>query len=122
MLDRYYCWRLAGLIVCLLWNVVAVTLAWIKGEGGCFTTYYSSFKLTTIDKPIIAFILFPCCRSNNLVSCYNILHIGCSRSLCILVSSTLSCNEVPTRLPSFPLFIFLTLSKFCMNLIYFYFF
>ncbi|KAL2483257.1 Secretory carrier-associated membrane protein 1 [Forsythia ovata] len=44
-----------GLIVCLLWNFVAVTLAWIKGEGWCLITFYSIPKLSTIIKPHLYF-------------------------------------------------------------------
>lgn len=45
----------------------------------------------------INWFIFPSCRSNNLVSCYHLSHIGRSRSLCVMVSSSLSCNEVSKR-------------------------
>ncbi|KAK8332209.1 hypothetical protein V6Z12_A10G125000 [Gossypium hirsutum] len=57
-----------GLVLCLTWNVVVVTIAWIKGEGG--------FS-----------------KSNSLVSCHYIFHIWGPWWLRNVVSLPLSCYE-----------------------------
>lgn len=76
--------------MCLLWNIVAVTTAWIKGEGWCKSTKHSSYIIIfhLLSELVFSF------RSNDLVSCYHLLHIRGSWSLCFVVSSSLSCNEV----------------------------
>lgn len=41
----------AGLIVCLLWNFIAVTIAWINGEG-CLRTFLYSCLNSFDDVPL----------------------------------------------------------------------
>lgn len=62
-------------------------------------------KASIIFVDVNGFHIFFSCRSNNLASLYYLLHIWCSRSLCVMVPSSLSCNEVPKRAPFFLFFL-----------------
>jgi hypothetical protein len=85
-----WCYEIAGLFVCLSWNIIAVTTAWIKGEGWCKSTEHIWLYgyLTSLSK-IIFFS-----RSNDMVSCHHLLHSRGPWRLCYVVSPPLSCDEV----------------------------
>lgn len=89
-IEFIYC---LGLVVCLLWNIVAVTTAWIKGEGKLSPFIcLLSFKICRL--PWLVTNSHSSCRSNNMVSCYYLLHIRCTWSICWVVSSSLPCYKV----------------------------
>ena len=87
-----FCWDIyevvlssAGLVLCLFWNIIAITTAWIKGEG----LSYLMFPHYCIVNLHGLFVF----RSDDMASCPYLLHSGCPRRLCVMVSSPLPCLQ-----------------------------
>lgn len=81
-----------GLVGCLVWNVIAVTAAWIKGEGMIegFSCLYCKMLAS-----VLSWIYRPCMsRCNDLVPSYHIFHRRLPRRLFVMVSTSLPCHEV----------------------------
>lgn len=89
----------AGLVVCLTWNVIAVTAAWIKGEGEFIyiegdlngLLNISNFTNLTFSNSMHVEFGLVCCRCKNMVSGCYLLHIRGTWSICSVVSSIVSC-------------------------------
>lgn len=84
--------------MCLLWNVIAVTAAWIKGEGefryikeGFIRLFSSSNYKSDIQNPIHVNHGFVWCRCEDMVSGHYLLHSRGTGSICSVVSSIISC-------------------------------
>lgn len=94
--DEWWCY--AGIVLCLFWNIIAVTTAWIKGEGEwkytvhLFCTwssiYFGSSSVVNLN------ILWFLCRGKNLVPCCYLLHSRGSWILCLVVPSTVPSFQV----------------------------
>lgn len=93
-----YFLSLSGLSFTLLWNIIAVTTAWIKGNSEYHDHHsmYCYAKFSSSNLPKLGFSS----RCEDLVSCYNLLHIWSTRSLFVMVPSTLQSFQV-CRLLSF---------------------
>ena len=81
----------AGFFLCLFWNVIAVTAAWIKGEGASQEFHFVSPVILFLRRMLIFYLSSRC---ENLVSGNYLLYRGCSRSLCFVVSTSISSHEV----------------------------
>lgn len=86
----------AGIVLCLVFNVVAISVNWIRGGGNYFTLSVfvcnglPLLKLQQMD----LLTVFTNCRSQNLFPCYNICHTWNPSFICAMVQASISCYEV----------------------------
>jgi hypothetical protein len=80
---------LLGLVGCLLWNIVAVTVAWIKGEGYCFYLNDQIRNVNSSDhvesSDVFCFVI----RSHYMASLNNLLPCWGTWSVRLMVPSSL---------------------------------
>lgn len=88
------CFISTGLILCLVFNIIAVIVCWIKGGGKdltCSIVRINGLMLCCFIQKSDE-VLYSRCQ--NFLPCVNICFTWCSAVICTVVSTTLSCNEV----------------------------
>lgn len=85
-----------GVVACLFWNIIAVSAAWIKGEGVLFFCKFQLHVLFIFIKLIPVTFDVTCCifRCKDMVSGHYILFSWCTWWICAVVSPSLQCYEV----------------------------
>lgn len=88
----------AGIVLCLVFNVVAITVNWIRGGGNYFTINFCFcvmvFTLSCNWFLCFIFIVVTTCRSDNLFPRCNIFHTWDSSFICPVVQASIPCYEV----------------------------